>query len=105
MAQLIISSLQNHINSQKQALASLEQQKLRAQSQYDSRAREICAEGDRAMATMATPGPIVLDLLRQSVQLKDRFTQEKANLDSEITTLKRNLEMKEDQLRRLQNIL
>ncbi len=103
MAQQVLSSLQNHINCEKVKLSSLEQKKLPSAIEFHSKSRELCLASDHALATMANPGPTIIDLLRQSTYLKSCFTQEQASLESEITNVKHNLQLKEHQLRHLQN--
>ncbi len=143
MAQFAISSIQNQINSDKQKVTSLEQQKIQKEDQFTARKRELEAAGDRALATMETPGsilstfsvcfcvkyfllpnvtreksfkwrakmlmkltlgPTILNLIRQSVELQARFTQEKSNLENEIRNLKRNIDLREHQLEHLRNV-
>ncbi len=104
MAQYVISSLQNQINSDKQTVSALKQQKIQMEHQFETSKRELELAGDRALATMEVPGPTILNLIRQSVELKSRFTQEKSNLESQIENLKRNIDLKEHQLRHLQNV-
>jgi len=104
MAQYCISSLQNQINSDKQTVSALERQKIQMEHQFNTSKRELELAGDRALATMEVPGPTIMNLIRQSVELKSRFTQEKSNLESQIENLKRNIDLKEHQLRHLQNV-
>ena len=81
MAQYVISSLENQINSDKQTVSALQQQKIQMEHQFERSKRELELAGDRALATMEVPGPTILNLIRQSVELKSRFTQEKSNLE------------------------
>jgi hypothetical protein len=104
MAQYVISSLENQINSDKQTVSALQQQKIQMEHQFERSKRELELAGDRALATMEVPGPTILNLIRQSVELKSRFTQEKSNLESQIRNLERNIDLKEHQLRHLQNV-
>lgn len=104
MAQYVISSLENQINSDKQTVSALQQQKIQMEHQFERSKRELELAGDRALATMEVPGPTIMNLIRQSVELKSRFTQEKSNLESQIENLKRNIDLKEHQLRHLQNV-
>jgi len=87
MAQYVISSLENQINSDKQTVSALQQQKIQMEHQFERSKRELELAGDRALATMEVPGPTILNLIRQSVELKSRFTQEKSNLESQIRNL------------------
>ena len=105
MAYPVISSLQNHINMEKQSLTALEQQKIRIKSEFHSKQQELSAAGDQALATMEIPGPRILELIRQSVQLKAGFEQEIRNLDSQIGNVKKNLDIKQEQLQHLQNMM
>ncbi len=90
MAQFAISSIENQINSDKQRVESLEQQKIQKEHEFNLSKRELEAAADR--------------LIRQSVELKARFTQEKSNLENEIRNLKRNIDLKEHQLQHLRNV-
>jgi hypothetical protein len=104
MAHFVISSLQNQINSDKQTVSALERQKIQIEHQFETSKRELELAGDRALATMEVPGPTIMNLIRQSVELKARLTQEKSNLDLQIGNLKRNIDLKEHQLQHLQNV-
>ena len=105
MAQQVISSLQNHINSEKQKLSDLERQNTRLEVEFHSKHRELTAAGDRALTNMANPGAEILRLLHQALDLKSRFTQDKSNLDREIANVKHNIETKQQQLQHLQNVM
>ena len=105
MAQQVISSLQNHINSEKQKLSDLERQNIRLEVEFHSQHRELTTAGDRALTNMANPGAEILRLLHQALDLKSTFTQNKSNLDREIANVKHNIETKQQQLQHLQNVM
>jgi hypothetical protein len=97
MSQQEISQLENEINNEKQLLLLLEQEKSALENQCETKRREIRTASDRALQTPSS-GPLMMALIRQSLEVERRFTQEKSDLDRQITAMRRKIEIKEQNL-------
>jgi hypothetical protein len=95
-----ISRVENLLNTEKEYLLRKENEKQRLQSEFEMKKREIQNSTDRVV-TMPHSGPLVMGLLRQSVNLESTYTQKKLIVETEINNIKKNISVKEQQLQQL----
>jgi hypothetical protein len=97
MSHIDISRLENFINNEKQTLFLLEQQKTSLINNYESKKRAIASANERTLA-LPNSGPLLLGLLRESIELESVFSREKTSLEQDISNQRRIIEVKEREL-------
>jgi len=97
MSQQDIIRLENEINIEKYTLLNLEREKSQIQLQFNSKQSDLLTASQRAVG-LPSSAPIQLLLLRQAVEIEASFTQAKSQIDNQIASVKRKIEMKERQL-------
>jgi hypothetical protein len=100
MSQQAISRFENEINNDKQTLSHLEQQKSMILREFTTKKQELITASERAV-NMPTPGPLMMSLIRQSVEIEQKFLQDESRLENDISNVKRNIERKQQQLDQL----
>jgi hypothetical protein len=100
MSQEEISRVENQINNGKQTLLVLEQEELRMVTQFNTKKQELLAASERALA-VAHSEPLVMSLMRQSLEIEGNYLHEKARLENDIRSIRRNLERQQQQLEQL----
>ena len=103
MSQRDILRLENLINNEKQTLLMLEQEKLSLMNKTETKKREIVAAGTRA-ASLPNSGPLLMALIRESMELESTFLREKSDLEQKISNQKRIIEMKERELNQMKHL-
>jgi hypothetical protein len=97
MSQTEISRLENLINKEKESLELLLREKSSLINNQETKKKQL-VESSRRASTMPHSGPMMMALIRQASELESVFLREKLDLEAQITTLKRKIELKEREL-------